>query len=343
MARFRTIELENIILRRAEASACLHHGLHHAATLTACSGIELFLEFLVSKLHNKLNHERKRQANALQRNVVDEERRNAAKVEYWGLKSWADFYRKNNIFDSLSRQFGYQFTKLNNHTLESANETWNKCKHDPYLATVDIAQRSVALLTDYLEESGFRTESNEYLNLTVGSFNRDWRHKWEKPLKSWVVANPESPQSTVLLHLEPLLDLLIRLIDDDRVTYEFKTSLMVSANYVFSTLDLIPEDEERQEVNSLVDDGAVVALTLYWLLQRNDFDREVIYSHWPGGASIIGESQELMQHIWDFHEALFPDARGQLGHKLVWKVIKRIATDGPEALWQNYWKEQSDS
>ena len=94
------------------------------------------------------------------------------------------------------------------------------------------------------------------------------------------------------------------------------------------------------EVHALVDDGAVIALSLYWLLHQTEFDSAILYSLWPAGQAISDEIDGLKQIIWNKQADLFPDSRGQIGHELVWKIIERIAVEGPEALWQNYWKEQ---
>ena len=343
MVKLRTIERQHIIMRREEANASLHYKLYHSATLTACSGIELLLEFLVNNLHEKLSRDSKRQANALLRDLKNEERRNNSKTIYWGLKSWVDFYKRQNIFDRLNKQFDFTFHTFNNHTLNESNEIWNRCKHDSYLATPEAARNTVDLLNDYLNETDFKSEDSNHRQLTIGAMSTQWLGRWEKPLANWVAENDDAPQAAILMYLAPLLDLIIRLIDDRRVKYEHKTALMVTANYVFSSIDLMPEDSDKRDVSGLVDDGAVLALTFCWLLRQDEFDKAILYSHWPGGDTIINETDRLRQYIADEQEALFPKSRRQIGFKLVWKAIERIAEDGPEALWQNYWKEQHRS
>ncbi len=341
MVNFRHIEREHIILRRAEASACLVHGLNHSAALTACSGIELLLEYLIIQLHEKLSSDSQRRARALRKEIELAERKQDAKTIYWGLRSWVDFYKKRKLFGRLTSQFGYSFQNLNEHTLNTANEIWNKCKHDPYLATRDIAKDTVNLLNAYLRETEILHDGNSELKLTVGAFGKHWLKQWRQPMITKVAEAEDDPRTTILLHLEPFLDLLMRLIDDDGVSFEVKTPLLVAANYVFSSLDLMPENLDSADANSLVDDGAVLAISLYWLLQQDSFDKAVIVRHWPAGASIIEEIAELKRHIWEHQQALFHDSRGQIGYHLVWKAIERIATEGPEALWQNYFREQS--
>ena len=343
MATFRRIDRKHIIIRRAEANLCLHHLLHHSATLTACSAVELFLEFLVTNLYEELRQRRGRHAKSLLGNVREEERRIKTSMNYWGLNSWVDFYRRSQILDKLQSQFNYRLERLNLSTLKDANEIWNRCKHDPYLATGEIANQTVGLLNDYLKEADINPEGNLRQQISVGEMSDHWLGNWEEPLAVWVASNQNAPQTMVLMYLVPFLDLIIRLIDDNRVAYKHRAPLMVAANYVFSSIDLIPEDSDNGEVSALVDDGAVLALSLFWLLQLNDFDNEIANSHWPGGASIFDEVSTLKHHLWENHDTLFPDSRGQFGFMLVWKVIERIAVDGPEALWQNYWKEQSVS
>ena len=51
-----TIDQRKLIsLRREEANACIHFGLLHAGTLTACSGIEMLLKTLYDELISKLD------------------------------------------------------------------------------------------------------------------------------------------------------------------------------------------------------------------------------------------------------------------------------------------------
>ncbi|MCY3916715.1 MAG: hypothetical protein OXG49_11940 [Chloroflexi bacterium] len=341
MVRFRKIEREHIIVRRAEADACLHYLLHHSATLTACSAVELLLEYLVANLYEKLSHSGKRQAKSLVDDVGVEERRTGSRIQYWGLNSWVGLYSKRGIIDKLQDHLDLRFETLNVASLRVVNDVWNISKHDPYLATHDTALKTVGLLHGYLDEAQIKPGNHSDRPYFVRRMSAQWLGKWEEPLLHWVAANQNMPHTEILFYLAPLLDLFVRLIDDERVKYKHKSALLVAANYVFSSLDLIPEDSASGEVYALVDDGAVLALSLVWLLQQDDFDPAILNHHWPNGASIRDEASKLNQHLLQNHEILFPDSRGQIGSRLVWGVIERIAEFGPEALWQNYWKEQS--
>lgn len=338
MVTFRKIDRNDIWKRRTEADNCFHFALFHAATLTASSGIELLLELLVYELHEELNHRDTRAAKKLRRQLKEEEDRHKVKNIYWGLGRWIRFYERNDIIGRLERQFNYQFDKFNNYTLSKINDYWNSCKHDPDLATKEIANEIVFYLNDYLEESNFQQIKSYQKQILVDAVGRHWLNQWSQPLMQWLAEHGEDPIAEILYALQSYLDLILTLIDDNRVSYQYKTSLMVAANYVFSDIDLIPES--HIEVDGLVDDAAVLVLTLYWLLQQEDFDNSIAFAHWPGGADLSTEVDRLKMYIWTIHEHIFPDARWQMGSKLVWGVIKRIADKGPEALWQNYWKEQ---
>lgn len=316
----------------------MHFGLYHAATLTAGSGIELLLELLIGELHEELNRNNLQRAKSLRRKLEDEENRNQTKTQYWGLRSWIRFYERNDIVRLLQARFNYEFHTFNKTTLRETNETWNKCKHDSDFADAEIGNSIVFYLNSYLEESNFRRDEDNRQQMTVDAVGRKWLNRWSQPLMQWVTQNPTEPKSDVLLSIEPFLDLVIRLIDDKRVDYQHKTPLMVAANYVFSDLDLMPEYDIN--VHGLVDDGAVLTMTLHWLLQQAGFDNSILFGHWPGGEAIVAEVDRLKSRIWNEQDQFFPDSKRQFGSKLVWKVIEQIADKGPEALWQNYWKEQ---
>ena len=237
MTSFRRIEREHIIVRRSEADACLHYLLHHSATLTACSAAELLLEFLVSNLHKKLDQVKKRQAKSLMADVRNEEARTGAKVQYWGLNSWVQLYRKRSILEKLDKHLDLHFKLLNVATLTDVNEVWNRCKHDPFLASHDIAHEMVGLLHSFLSEAQIKPETNSLRAFSVGHMSAQWLGKNGKNrfcVGLQIIRTRR--HSDILLYLVPLLDLFVRLIDDERVDYKHKSALMVAANYVFQLL-----------------------------------------------------------------------------------------------------------
>ena len=339
MAAFRNIDLAHIRNRRKEVHGCLAHGYFHAATLTACSGIELLLQFLLSRLHDELRATSKKKANSLENDLRRAETKQNSKTMYWGLRNWTRFYKKHQIFDRLQRQYDYAFRQFRDSTLKDVNEIWNKCKHDDYTAERDDATYTDFLLNEYLLETEINIEDPNHKIITFGEVGNQWLNEWEIPLMDWIAANSDTPQAAVLLSLSSFLDLVIRLIDDKRLKFEHRTALMVAANYVFSSVDLLPEGRDKQNVNGLVDDGAVLALTLHWLMQQEQFDNAIVYSHWPSGDGIQKEVAEATTNLMSNHDRLFPDSPDYIGYRLAWKVLQRIPAEGPETLWQNYWQE----
>lgn len=325
-----------ILMRCEEANACIHYGLHHAATLTACSGIELLLETLFEELKEELSRVSAREAHELLEDYCEAIYERGLAHE-WGLGKWIDFYVDCGILNKLQNQFRYQFNVLKPATLREANIEWNKCKHSSYQITPIDAKRIAKYLTDYLEEAGFSIKASDSELRTIEEISGHWLRQWETALQAWAVKNRAKPEAEILMPLAKLLEIVVSLISDTRVTYEQKTSLMVAANYVFSSVDLMPEDE--LDVNGLVDDGAVLVLTLYWLWRHRGVDEEILRSLWQSDSDIIGEIFRLEQYIRNNSALLFADSRPQLGQNLTWEPISRIATEGPEALWKNYWKE----
>jgi len=213
--------------------------------------------------------------------------------------------------------------------LRWANSNYIKAKHEPYKVTVEDASKVLVYFDELLDEVGI---------LSVDDRGKlAWRQTWGNRIKYWSVHNRDAPESKVLRKLFPLLEVVERLIHYKGINYEHKTQLMLAENYVFSTIDLVKDDVRRPQ--SLVDDAAVLALTLYWLLHQPSFDISILRSCWHRDTNVEDEVEQLYKFIVDNRGKLFPDTPGQFGRHLVWAPISRIATDGPEALWQNYWAE----
>lgn len=324
----RKIDRELVNLRREEAMACMHYSLYHAATLTAGSGVELLLEFLVGELIDALTAVQPQRAEQLRQNLEDFKYQKGD-MGKWGLGVWCDFYLEFQIPFELRDNLGYQSKVFTDKYLRNVNEEWNRCKHDIYKALPDTAQKVVEYFNEILNEVGIFSSKQ--------GGKMDWRQKWRERINYWTVNNRIAPETELLSNLFPLLGVVERLISDERIGYEYKTRLMVAENYVFSTVDLVKEDDRRP--HSLVDDAAVLALTLFWLLSQDQFDKAVLQDCWQQNGRAEFEVERLYNYICENHDTLFPDSYGHMGNSLVWAAIRRIADEGPEALWQNYWKE----
>ena len=327
---------ELIVMRREEANACIHYGLHHAATLTACSGIEMLLKTLYDELLEKLLRDDPTLAQQMQ-NYRNEMTGSGEPGNEWGLGRWITFYKDFNVFSELRNQFAYDFSEFKLQTLWHANSEWNKCKHSALEASPVTARLICNYLNTYLEETRHPIGGDNTHLKTMGEFGEKWRQQWKTSITRWVVQHRSAPQAELLLPLVELLGLVVDLIGDERVPIGSKTHLMVAANYVFSSVDLMPEHDS--DVGGLVDDAAVLVLTLYWLLNVRDLEEDTLRHHWQGDTDIVSEIDRLEAYIRENNELLFLDTRIQLGDNLIWATIRRVATEGPEALWQNYWKE----
>ena len=324
----REIDLELVNLRREEANACMHYSLYHAATLTAGSGVELLLEFLVGELIDAHMVDQPQRADQL-RNNLEGKIYERGEIEKWGLGVWCDFYSEFQIPFELWEMFDYQSRSYAEEKLRKVNKEWNRCKHGIHEALPDTAREIVVYLNELLDEIGISSSRHS------GKIN--WRKSWGDRINYWTVQNRGKPETVLLLSLLPMLGVVERLISDKRVGYEHKTRLMVAENYVFSTVDLVKEDNRQPK--SLVDDAAVLVLTLHWLLHKAELDKEILQDCWQQEKSAVNEIERLYKFIFENHVKLFPDSPSQIGKYLVWAAIRRIADVGPEALWQNYWKE----
>ena len=327
---------EFIALRSVEANQCLHYGLYHAATLTACSAIEILLKTLFDELIEALKSADPQRAE----NLLDyhsEQSSDGVSQAVWGLGRWINFYSENGLIVELGNRFEYKFRELRLATLVEANREWNKCKHDFGQAKPESADRVCRYLNSYLEETRQSPESGAAQVRTLGEFGQHWRGEWQTEIRRWCVRNREKPQANLLLRLTDLLSLALDLLVARDVPVDLKTHLMVATNYVFSSVDLMPED--TLDVRCLVDDVTVLVLAFHWLLDKQNLDPETVHRHWRADSDAVAEIERLEAYIRQHHEKLFGEPRSAFGDRLIWAKISRVGTEGPSALWKNYWKE----
>lgn len=331
----KTINLSAIVVRREESNACSSFHLHNAATLTAGSAIELLLDILVERLIERLLIEDPAEAAKISQSRTAMERR----LENRRITSfdWIQFYSELNVAQQLREQFGREFAFLDESRLHQVRKWWNRAKHDHLRVPTPVAFAIVGYMNDALEEADIQTVHGTTEFSFIGLHNISWQQSWNRKIDKWVREHPLAPESDLLLYLPLLLGLVINLIGDKRIPFSQKSTLFVAANYVFSTEDLI--SETVYSVRGLVDDAAVLILSLFWLCKHGDLDESLLQESWNYPTDIIGYISDQEKYIRDNHAKLFRDSPNQFGDNLVWATIRRIATDGPEALWQNYWKE----
>ena len=281
---------ELIMMRRESANACLHYGLFHAATLTACSGIELLLKLLYDELIDSLSTHDPETATELDNYRKEMSGYGANEID-WGLGRWIQFYRDYGIISMLRNSFQYNYSEFKIGSLWRTRDVWNDCKHSFVQADPDTARLICNFLVDFLEENKYLPGQDCKPLRTMVEFSQHWQEVWETSINTFVVQNRDVPQTVVLLHLAKYLALVVALIADEIVPFHLKTHLMVAANYVVSSVDLMPEDD--LDVRGLVDDAAVLVFTLSWLLEHRDLDQSHLVRHWRGENDIIGEINDL--------------------------------------------------
>ena len=291
----------------------------------------LFTEYYISILRDDRNSAREFLASRDQWNEEHDLK------NQWTLTNWRRYFKDEEIPRKMQARFGKRINILSSGMLKDINIEWNKCKHEIHVASPKTAIHIVEILNSSLEELDYLAGEGINKHTSVVQLNTDWQSHWGDQILDWTTQNHDSPFYEVLSRLTPLLNLVVNLTSDPRIDFDLKINLLVAAHYVYSAMDLIPDVENN--VRTLVDDGAVLVLTMSWLLQHDKIHSELINEHWSGKDDASQEIQRLKQYIQDNHHMLFPDKRGSASSNVVWSTIRRVAKVGPEALWQNYWKE----
>ncbi|MCY3796389.1 MAG: hypothetical protein OXG84_01175 [Chloroflexi bacterium] len=330
---------QHITIRREESKLSHQFGLYHAATLTACNAVELILEMLFCELMEKLPTADPQLEEELQSHLA-ERKANGDPSSDWSLTKWIDFYEECNIIFELRRHFGYRFNQFKIKNLWKVNKIWNKYKHSFVEPDPATAMEVCSYFKDFLEEIKHPAGEDYNHIRSVGQFSDRWLQDWQTDIDKWCIKNRNAIQTGVLQPLPSLLDIVVGMIADPKFPPEHKTQLMVAANYVFSSVDLMPE--KQMDVRGLVDDCAVLVLTLHWLLHKQGLRADLLRRHWgKSKGDIISKIDMLEQYIRANNAGLFATSQRQSGSNLIWANLRKVSSDGPEALWQNYWQEQN--
>lgn len=323
-------------LRYQEAISCLHRSYFHASVLVACSGIELLLKALYAELRADVEA-----GSPLPRNVErakDELIQRIGPEDKWTMGVWINCFIDWGLIGELRDRFNYNFMRFSKRRLEHANEIWNVCKHESKNAEQKDARKVCGYLKDFLKECRYPSHATAPAReRNIDEFGERWLDQWRAEIARWLKANDAHVGAPLMEFMTQLLELALNLIGDEKVSVRQRTQLMVAANYVISSVDLMPE--HQLEVRGLVDDGVVMVLTLSWLLRLDGFEAGALRRHWKGAEDIVALVERLETHICKYRDALFAGSRSDMGKHLVWATLRRVGTDGPEALWQNYWKE----
>ena len=303
--------------RRLErANNQIRLGLYCEAVESASYGIELLMQALFDEL-KKVNRDNRRKASKLSKAYNKYINHPKEKI---ALGRWVDFYGKEKIFRRLERECRYKFTYFNPTTLRAILKLRNDCVHEDYQPPKAEAELVCNYLKMFLEE----TDRAPQEIIEDDHWTSDWRQKWDGRIERWRERNKDLQEADMLGALVDQLVLIVDLIDNKWVPGEIKTQLMQVVIYVIDPDDFISEG--YMNVHGLIDDAAVLALTLYWLDNNGIIAPEILREHWVGKEDPIKVTNDLYQSFIENHKILFSDE--------VWAVIGAIAEKGPRVLWQ---------
>lgn len=131
----------------------------------------------------------------------------------------------------------------------------------------------------------------------------DWYQVWRDRIHRWLENNSDDLIADIVMFVPDMLMLTVRLIKDKRVPFLLKAQLILSAAYVISPFDLIPEGISG--VIGLVDDAGVLALTLYWLRNIIGIDPKILKDNWVGENDLNDVIRDVHQRVNDNANKLF--------------------------------------
>jgi uncharacterized membrane protein YkvA (DUF1232 family) len=131
----------------------------------------------------------------------------------------------------------------------------------------------------------------------------DWYQVWRDRIHSWLENNSDDLIADIVMFVPDMLMLTVRLIKDKRVPFLLKAQLILSAAYVISPFDLIPEGISG--VIGLVDDAGVLALTLYWIRNVIGIDPQILKDNWVGENDLNDVIRDVHQRVNDNANKLF--------------------------------------
>ena len=307
--------------RLKEARNHIKTGHYRSAVESAGGGVELLMKVLYDELIDKLKQDDGSLANHLQAYYVKFSNRNKPEDKLM-FGEWIDFfkYEKTEIFDELVATLKYPpFKFFNEDNLYTIKELRNDCSHEDYQPSRDEAEFVCNHLALFLEETNRAPVARQDHEWT-----KDWHKKWDDRIENWL-KQPKHVTQKAVSALADQFRLVVDLIDDEDVPRELKTQLMWAVIYVIEPDDII--SEKLGNVPTLVDDAAVLVLTLYWLDKNDIIERETLRAHWHGKRDVITVTYDLYDYIVENYKSFrIKDEE--------WEIIGAIAEKGPRVLWQ---------
>ncbi len=153
-------------------------------------------------------------------------------------------------------------------------------------------------MTDQLEK-----QTNDITEQHITRNAPNWYQNWRDRIHKWVKNNSDDLIADIVLFVPDMFMLTAKLITDKRVPFLVKAQLILSATYVMSPFDFIPEG--LTNVIGLVDDASVLALTLFWLRNVINIDPQILKDNWVGENDLNDVIRDVHQRVNDNANKLF--------------------------------------
>lgn len=315
--------------RLEEARSHIRTKHYRSAVESASGGIELLMRALFEELTDKLekgNQEDHERAKCLKYYHAVQNKKNEPEDKLT-FGEWIGFFKDNDIFGQLVTTLKYPpFKSFNRANLDTIKKLRNDCSHEDYQPPKEEAEFVCKHLKMFLEETDRAPAVRQDHKWTLDhEWTKDWHKKWDDHIENWLKQeHNKEHRAQIVLALADQLRLVVDLIDDEDVPRELKTQLMWAVIYVVEPYDFISEKDDN--VPALIDDAAVLALTLCWLDNNDRIDPAILREHWGREDDPIEVANKIYQDI-----AKNPSKYLNNRH---WETIRTIAEKGPRVLWQ---------
>ena len=308
-----------------EANQQIQTGRYCDAIDSISHGITMLMQTLYAELCNKLKTDDTAREQEL-RDIYSQFAKSRSGYKDLTFDEWITFYTTANIYDELYAAFHYDFKTFNSARFYRLKMLRNNCDHADYQATQAQAMEARNLFRTFLAETQ-RSEQKSAEN-----YIESWHRKWDHLIQQWLQADMGSPEAPLVATLIDQFMLAVGLMREKRIPRELKQQLILAVGYVLDPDDHISEAAEG--VRGLVDDAAVLTLTLYWLAYHKEIDENILREHWSNESDPIERLSRLHHILHETHSAYFSSE--------IWDEIAPIAKHGPQAL-ESSWRGKKET
>ena len=316
--------------RLVESAELIERGHFRSAVESASGGVEMLMQFLYQDLIEDLLPVDTILALGImaKHDLLANSSAPKGKLTFG---EWIKLYEDEDIIDELCASFGYQLLHFSLETIRNVNILRNRCAHENYQPTETEARHVRDSLQLFVREAERMPTPGDRANVR-DHWTAEWLRKWESLINAWLKERADSPHAKIIAPLVDQLMLVVGLVGDSRVSLENKAELSQAIVYVVEEEDVISEATEG--VGGLIDDSAVIAMTLHWFMTNGEAHAGIVDDHWAGlgdPRDLVREQMELLERQ---HATWFADE--------AWRMIAQIAVDGPKSLHKSWAPESPD-